>query len=141
MSYKGHSRGTFFNFFAYLAFAITQEGLTSAEMSNALNVNKEVLKGRNKGEYSEFVKGLNFFFARRYLAFTPHSKIQALEGSYEFKVLNSDPNAYISDDGEAYALDSLIAGDPFAGHGAADHHHPGQLVLLKRQLFSRRRHP
>ena len=111
MSYKGHSRNTFFDYFAYIAFAITQEGLTSTEMTGVLDVNLKVLKGRSKGEYSEFVKGLNFFFARRYLAFTPHLRTQALEGAYEFKVLNSDPNAFFTEEGEAFSLDSLVAGD------------------------------
>ena len=115
MSNKGHSRSTFFDYFAYLAFAITQEGLSPTEMTNVLDVNLDVLNSRNKREYSEFVKGLNFFFARRYLSFTRHLKIQALEGSYEFEILNPNPNAYFSEEGDQYSLDSLVAGDPFAG--------------------------
>ncbi|MCP4457091.1 MAG: hypothetical protein GY816_03540 [Cytophagales bacterium] len=115
MSQKGHSRTTFFNYFAYLSFAVTQENLTSEEMTKVLEVNKEVLAGRSKGEYAEFVHGLNFFFARRYLAFKRTIKTQALEGSYEFKVINSNPDAFYSDSGEEFSLDSLTAGDPFAG--------------------------
>ncbi len=115
MAEKGHRRTTFFNYFAYLAFAVTQEGLSSEEMTNVLNVNQEVLDGRSKADYAEFVHGLNFFFARRYLAFTRTIKTQALDGTYEFKVLNANPDAFFTDSGEEISLDSLVAGDPFAG--------------------------
>jgi len=118
MSAKGHTRATFFNYFAYLAFAVTTENLSSSEMTNILEVNKEVLAGRGKGEYAEFVHGLNFFFARRYLAFTRTIKTQALEGAYEFKVINSSPDAYADlleeNNQEEILPDTTQVDDPWA---------------------------
>lgn len=118
MSSRGHSRTTFFNYFAYLAFAVTQENLSSEEMSQVLAVNKEILAGRTKQEYAEFIHGLNFFFARRYLVFNRTLKIQALEGSYKFKVINASSDAFF--------LDSLTVGDPFVGNAplVADQENP-----------------
>jgi hypothetical protein len=118
MSRRGHNRETFFNYYAYLAFAVTQENLPSEKMTNVLKVNMEVLKTRSKAEYSEFVHGLNFFFARRYLAFSPTIQTQALDGEYEFKVIGGDPNLLIAKDGSVVKLDSIAAGDAFGAYKA-----------------------
>ena len=109
MDQKGHTKNTFFNYYAYIGFAINQEGLSSAEMTKVLEVNKEVLQIRTKSEYAEFVHGLNFFFARRYLAFNPAIKTQALGGTYEFKVLNADPDALVAPDGSILDLDAYYS--------------------------------
>ena len=118
MARKGHNRETFFNYYAYLAFAVTQENLPTSEMTKVLEVNKEVLRTRSKKEYAEFVHGLNFFFARRYLAYSPAIQTQALEGAYEFKIIGGDANEMIASDGTVVKLDSIAAGDAFGAYKA-----------------------
>lgn len=115
MSARGHGRTTFFNYFAYLTFAFTQEKLSSEDMTKVLEVSEKVLTKRNKREYAEFVHGLNFFFARRYLAFTRTIKTQALGGSYKFEVINSSlDDARFTDSGAESSLDAQMAANPFA---------------------------
>jgi len=84
---KGHNKQTFFNYFAYIAYAVQTERLPSSDLSELLEINEEILKTRRKSEYAEFVFGLNYFFARRYLTYTRAIKTQALGGSYDFEIL------------------------------------------------------
>lgn len=118
MGMRGHTSETYFNYFAYLTFAVTQESLSSADVTKLLAVSEEVLKTRTRPEFAKFAHNMNFFFARRYLAYTKNIQTQAKDGSYEFKVLNNDVNAYIAADGSAVKLDSIAAGDAFGGYQA-----------------------
>lgn len=116
MERRGHNKETFFNFFAGMAFAVSGESITGDKMTKLMKVAQEVLKTRSKKEYAEFAHGLNFFLAGRYLAFTTNIKTQALEGSYDFTIINGDPMALITSDGDVVKLDSIAAGDGIADY-------------------------
>jgi hypothetical protein len=89
MDERGYLRNPhFFNYFAYLAFAEAQEDIASDQMTKVLDVNLKVLEGLRKSEYAEFLLGVNYFFARRYLSYSPGVKVQAQGGSYSFDIVD-----------------------------------------------------
>ncbi len=114
MDRRGHTQETYFNFFAAMAFAISAENLSSSKMTDLLNVTLEVARSPQKKVFVQYAEGLNYFLARRYLNFSRNIKSQALEGSYEFKVINGNPLAYQTSDGQTVKLDSIVAGDALA---------------------------
>jgi hypothetical protein len=118
MGRRGHTSDTYFNFFTFLTYAVTQENLSSADMTKVLEVTEEVLRTRGRPEFARFAHNMNFFLARRYLAYTKVIQTQAKGGSYEFKVMNNDPNAYVAADGSLVKLDSIAAGDAFGAYQA-----------------------
>ena len=116
MSQRRQKSEAYYNLFAALAFAVSGENLPAAELTKLIKVSQEVLKTRKKGEYAEYVHGLNFFLAGRYLSLTKNIKTQALEGSYKFSIINSDPMALLTSDGNVVKLDSIVAGDALADY-------------------------
>lgn len=114
MERRGQSKSTYFNYFAALAYAVSAESLSPPELTKLIQVSEQVVTNRTRPEVAEFAHGLNFFLAGRYLAFTRNIKTQALEGSYEFTIINGDPMAMIAGDGSVVKLDSIAAGDGLA---------------------------
>jgi len=78
----------FYHYFSYLAYSVAQENLQRQELSSLLDINEQVLETLPKNEYKDFVFGLNIFFARRYLSLEKTLAVQALGGSYSFKLLD-----------------------------------------------------
>ncbi|MEM9894839.1 MAG: hypothetical protein AAF789_00600, partial [Bacteroidota bacterium] len=83
---------TFYHYFTYLAYSVSQEGINTDQLNEVLDINSQVIKTLTKKEYQEFVFGLNIFFARRYLSYDKNLAVQAVEGSYEFKQLDEVPS-------------------------------------------------
>lgn len=78
----------FYHYFTYLAYSVTQENLQRDQLDKVLEINEQVVRTLSKSQYKEFLFGLNIYFARRYLSLDKNLSVQALEGSYEFKLLD-----------------------------------------------------
>ncbi len=82
----------FYHYFTYLAYSVEQENLQADQLDAVLKINQQSLGTLSKSEYKEFLFGLNIFFARRYLSFDKTIVVQALDGSYDFKLLGAGKN-------------------------------------------------
>ena len=120
MNRRGHFRSTYFDFFAALSYGISDENLSPEQVTKVLLVTREVLETKTKKDFQTYANSLNFFFARRYLNFSNAIRTQALDGSYEFEVINGDPFLYESSGGDVVRLDSIAAGDPYGAYTADD---------------------
>ncbi|MFK7951584.1 MAG: hypothetical protein AB8B73_01960 [Ekhidna sp.] len=79
---------SFYHYFSYLTYSVTQESLQRNELDSVLLINEQVIQTLSKREYQEFIFGLNIFFARRYLSFDKNLSVMASEGTYGFKLLD-----------------------------------------------------
>ena len=112
MQKKGHQfYPYFYHYFSYLAYSVAQENLQRDELNSLLTINEQVVETLSKGEYADFVFGLNIYFARRYLSLEKTLTVQAPGGSYSFKlfdeflatnpdeeILQEDASEFITDD-------------------------------------------
>ncbi|HHP7240921.1 MAG TPA: hypothetical protein ACFCUD_04585 [Cyclobacteriaceae bacterium] len=77
----------FLYYFGYITYSKTEENISSQELSEVLEINREALNDFSYGEYEDFLLSLNFFFARRILYTSRFSYLKATGGSYDFKSL------------------------------------------------------
>ncbi len=115
---------SFYHYFSYLTYSVTQEKLQRDQLDNVLKINEQVIQTLSKREYQEFIYGLNIFFARRYLSLDKNLSVQATEGSYDFKLLDEyipvqqeeeiveDTSSFITEDEIAAIEENTV--DPFA---------------------------
>ena len=119
MQRKGYQFYPFFyHYFSYLAYSVAQENLQRDELSSLLDINEQVLETLPRKEYADFVFGLNIYFARRYLSLEKTLFVQALDGTYSFKLLDElieiedDPYAneeYLEEDTSGFITDEELA--------------------------------
>ena len=98
MRRKGYSFNPYYwHFFSYLAYSMTQEKIDALELDHVLDINLQVVESLNKGEYADFLLGMNTFFARRYLHFSNALTVQVPEGTYDFKLVDFEAPTSILD--------------------------------------------
>ncbi|MDH5609015.1 MAG: hypothetical protein OEY56_06010, partial [Cyclobacteriaceae bacterium] len=93
MQKRGYPRFPYFqHFYAYLAFAVSQEGIQAIELNQILDINLQSVHSLNREQYADFLFELNTFFGQRYLHWSRNIVTQANEGSYSFELVGSVEN-------------------------------------------------
>jgi len=89
MDKKGYGFDPYFwYYFSYLAYSVSQAHLNANDLTEVLNINEQVFSTMNKGEYENFLLGLNMFMARRIVSKTKNIINVTDGGTFKFKLLD-----------------------------------------------------
>ena len=80
----------FYHFFSYLAYSVAQGNLQRASLDRLLKINEYTVQHLNEEEYKQFLLGVNYYLARRYLSWDTNLKVRVPLGTYNFQLIDNN---------------------------------------------------
>ncbi len=88
MRKKGYPLNPHFkHFFAYLGYAVENEGIQADQLTQVLDINLGSFHSLTRDEYADFLFEMSTFFGRRWLHLSKTVVTQANGGSYDFELV------------------------------------------------------